>query len=92
MTFFFGHRYALKQLSTQRIMSSKTFKENRMVTEEKNGKVSLEVLAKMTGFPVELIKEEIFPGQKADQVSLDELRSAMLNYIDSTMLITEDKK
>ncbi|MGE3611352.1 MAG: hypothetical protein AB7I27_17290 [Bacteriovoracaceae bacterium] len=63
-----------------------------MVTEEKNGKVSLEVLAKMTGFPVELIKEEIFPGQKADQVSLDELRSAMLNYIDSTMLITEDKK
>lgn len=59
---------------------------------EKNGKVSLEVLAKMTGFPVEMIKEEIFKGQDNDQeVSLDDLRSAMLSYIDSTMLIKEDK-
>ena len=37
-------------------------------SEEKSGKVSLEVLAKMTGFPVELIKEEIFKGESADQV------------------------
>lgn len=58
-------------------------------SEEKNGKVSLEVLAKMTGFPVELIKEEIFRGEEADQVSLEDLRAAMLTYIDSTMLIDD---
>ncbi len=59
---------------------------------EKSGKVSLEVLAKMTGFPVDMIKEEIFRGQDADQqeVSLDDLRAAMLSYIDSTMLIKDD--
>jgi hypothetical protein len=58
---------------------------------EKNGKVSLEVLAKMTGFPVELIKEEIFKGESTDQVSLEDLRSAMLSYIDSTMLMSDEK-
>ena len=59
---------------------------------EKSGRVSLEVLAKMTGFPVDMIKEEIFRGQDADQqeVSLDDLRAAMLSYIDSTMLIKDD--
>jgi hypothetical protein len=56
-----------------------------------NGKVSLEVLAKMTGFPVELIKEEIFKGESTDQVSLDDLRTAMLSYIDSTMLMADEK-
>jgi hypothetical protein len=61
-------------------------------SEEKRGKVSLEVLAKMTGFPVELIKEEIFKGESTDQVSLEDLRSAMLSYIDSTMLMADDKK
>jgi len=60
--------------------------------DEKSTKVSLEVLAKMTGFPVELIKEEIFKGEVTGQeISLDDLRSAMLTYIDSTMLMTEDK-
>ncbi len=60
--------------------------------ENKSGKVSLEVLAKMTGFPMELIKEEIFQGQTSgEEVSLDDLRSAMLSYIDSTMLMSEEK-
>ena len=58
-------------------------------TEEKGAKVSLEVLASMTGFPVELIKEEVFKGNANEDVSLEELRSAMLNFIDSTMLINE---
>ncbi len=62
-----------------------------MAGTEKNGKVSLEVLAKMTGFPVELIKEEIFKGESTDQVSLEDLRSAMLSYIDSTMLMSDAK-
>lgn len=58
---------------------------------EKNGKVSLEVLAKMTGFPIEMIREEIFKGQDSQQeVSLEELRSAMLTYIDSTLLDSND--
>lgn len=61
-------------------------------SEEKSGKVSLEMLAKMTGFPVELIKEEIFKGESTDQVSLEDLRSAMLSYIDSTMLMSDDTK
>lgn len=66
--------------------------ETMIGSTEKNGKVSLEVLAKMTGFPVEMIKEEIFSG-KADtaEVSLEDLRSAMLSYIDSTMLMSEEK-
>jgi hypothetical protein len=60
--------------------------------ENRSGKVSLEVLAKMTGFPTELIKEEIFKGQNSgEEISLDDLRSAMLSYIDSTMLFSEEK-
>ncbi len=55
-------------------------------------KVSLEVLAKMTGFPIELIKEEIFKGENTDaEVSLDDLRMAMLSYIDSTMMMDDTK-
>jgi hypothetical protein len=75
------------------------FKELRMAdniqttngSDEKNGKVSLEVLAKMTGFPVEVIKDEIFRGEASDQISLESLRTAMLSYIDSTMLINDQK-
>ena len=58
--------------------------------EAKTEKVSLETLSKLTGFPVEMIKDEVFNGEMGD-VSLDELRSAMLTYIDSTMmLVSED--
>jgi hypothetical protein len=61
-------------------------------SENNNGKISLEALAKMTGFPVEMIKEEIFKGQTDQEVSLEDLRSAMLSYIDSTMLLVGDDK
>jgi 5-hydroxyisourate hydrolase-like protein (transthyretin family) len=60
-------------------------------SEERSGKVSLEVLAKMTGFPVDMIKNELFKGEETAQVSLEELRSAMLTYIDSTMLMDDQK-
>lgn len=60
-------------------------------SETREGKVSLEMLSKMTGFPIELIREEIFKGEGEDQVSLEELRSAMLSYIDSTMLMDDQK-
>ncbi len=61
------------------------------MTGNDSGKISLEVLAKMTGFPIEVIKEEIFKGQDGSEVSLEELRSAMLSYIDSAMLIEDQK-
>jgi len=61
-------------------------------SEDNNGKISLEALAKMTGFPIEMIKEEIFQGQNDQDVSLDDLRKAMLSYIDSTMLLVGDDK
>jgi hypothetical protein len=56
----------------------------------RSSKVSLETLSKMTGFPVELIKEELFRGSSSDQVCLESLREAMLSYIDSTLLIQDD--
>lgn len=56
-----------------------------------DGKISLEVLAKMTGFPLEMIQQEIFAGEEnAEGVSLEDLRAAMLSYIDSTLL-NDDK-
>ena len=61
-------------------------------TTETNGKISIEALASMTGFPVEMIKEEIFKGQGDSEISLEDLRSAMLTYIDSTMMLVGDKK
>jgi hypothetical protein len=39
-----------------------------------------------------MIKEEIFKGQNDQDISLDELRTAMLSYIDSTMLLVGDDK
>lgn len=60
--------------------------------EVEKAKISLEALAKMTGFPVEMIKDEVFSGQNDQEISLEELRSAMLNYIDSTMLLVGDDK
>lgn len=61
-----------------------------MDTVGQENKVSLEVLAKMTGFPLELIQEEILGGKPQGEISLDDLRSAMLTYIDSTLLVKEE--
>lgn len=49
--------------------------------------VTLDTLAEMTGFPVEMIRTELFSSELAgDEVSLTKLREAMVNYIDATML------
>lgn len=57
---------------------------------ETNKKVSLAELSEMTGFPIELIQQELFLGQKSEEgVSLEQLRAAMLNFIDSTLLEEE---
>jgi len=58
---------------------------------EENEMVSFESLAKMTGFPIEMIKTELFSESDVDgEVSLNDLRSAMVSFIDATML-SDDK-
>jgi hypothetical protein len=82
--------------ATQWMLSSLIFKEFEMTDGSTtpnlgDGKISLEVLAKMTGFPLEMIQQEIFAGEEtAEGVSLEDLRAAMLSYIDSTLL-SDDK-
>lgn len=53
--------------------------------------VDLREFALMAGFPIELIRKELFENDvsEKDEVSLDELRAAMLNYLDSAMLKEE---
>lgn len=52
-----------------------------------NEKVDLEAFANMAGFPVELVRKELFQdSSNEDEISLADLRKAMLAYIDSTML------
>lgn len=53
-------------------------------------KVDLDSFAEMVGFPVELIRKELFENAEVkSEVSLEELRSAMLSYLDSTMMESE---
>ena len=59
----------------------------REVEKVPSKKISLEELSKMTGFPAEMIEKELFTGQSSDEeISLESLRAAMLNFIDSTLL------
>ncbi len=48
--------------------------------------VDLDSFAEIAGFPVELIKKELF-NQKdcGNEVAMADLRQAMLNYLDHTM-------
>lgn len=58
-----------------------------MTTPDKTQEVDLEKFAQMAGFPLELVKKELFGDRDMDvEVSLEELRMAMLNYLDDTML------
>lgn len=58
--------------------------ENLKETEEV---VNLESLASLTGFPLEMIKTELFHNEDVTQgVTLKRLRKAMSDYIDATML------
>jgi hypothetical protein len=50
--------------------------------------VDLGSLSDLTGFPVELIKKELFEQNDAStKMSLDDLRKAMISYIDEAMLL-----
>lgn len=55
---------------------------------EKQEMVTLKSLSDLTGFPVKMIKEELFREQNLDEetVSLEDLRTAMMSYLDETML------
>lgn len=56
-------------------------------TKQDQDLISLESLADLTGFPVEMIRKELFKSELTDErISLGELRKAMVNYIDATML------
>jgi hypothetical protein len=52
-------------------------------------KVDLKAFADMAGFPVELVKKELLQGENTDEVSLEDLRAAMVSYLDSTMMESE---
>ncbi|MAX67566.1 MAG: hypothetical protein QF441_06820 [Bacteriovoracaceae bacterium] len=57
---------------------------------DENRSVNLEDFAQMAGFPVELIKKELFADnnelKESEEVNLEELRAAMVSYLNSTML------
>lgn len=57
-------------------------------TKEDQEMVTLKSLSDLTGFPIKMIKDELFANSELGEetVSLDDLRKAMLNYLDQTML------
>ena len=88
LTVIFRARYALitheRGPSTERMVNNS---KEQSVLESKDEVIKLESLAELTGFPVELIKKELFKNEELTEgVSLDKLRDAMTDYIDATML------
>jgi len=67
-----------------------TEQHTQFVSEDEKKRVSIENLSKLTGFPAEIICSEIFNGQTPSEVSLEELRSAMLKFIDTSLLTQEN--
>jgi hypothetical protein len=66
--------------------------ENGAKEKQEQEMVTLDSLSSLTGFPVKLIKEELFSDSLLSdgEVSLEALRLAMMNYLDQTMLIDEE--
>ena len=55
--------------------------------QQNNENVDLDTFAEMVGFPSELIKKELFDSNiDQNNVTMDQLRTAMLKYLDSTMI------
>ena len=67
---------------------AKKFKESFVNNAEKNQKVNLQEFANLAGFPVDLIKKELFESSDSacEETSLEDLRAAMVNYLNKTML------
>lgn len=47
--------------------------------------VAVESLSRMTGFPMDFIRGELFLGEHQDQLSMPELRRKILRYLEETM-------
>ncbi len=55
--------------------------------QESDQMVDLADFATMAGFPIELVKKELFDKHEScDQVSMNELREFMLKYLNETMI------
>lgn len=55
---------------------------------EENQSVDLRKFAEMAGFPIELVKKELFQNNEGSEesISLDNLRKAMISYLNKNML------
>ncbi len=63
------------------------FKEKGMNTPSEDQIVNLSDFANLAGFPVELVRKElVLDGKDSDEISMDDLRAAMLKYLDQAML------
>lgn len=60
-----------------------------MLDNQTSETITLDSLSALTGFPVEMIKKELFDNSSIkdnDEISLSDLRAAMMSFIDETML------
>lgn len=74
-----------------RFNNSKEFSVLDDRAKEKQEMVTLKSLSDLTGFPVKMIKEELFSESdlQSESISLEQLRTAMMSYLDETMLDEE---
>lgn len=66
-----------------------------MLNNQSNDSITLESLSDLTGFPVDMIKKELFESSEiseSQEIPLQELRSAMMSFIDESMLETAKKE
>jgi site-specific DNA-adenine methylase len=71
-----------------RFNNSKEFSVLDDRAKEKQEMVTLKSLSDLTGFPVKMIKEELFSESdlQSESITLEQLRTAMMSYLDETML------
>ncbi len=63
-----------------------------MLNNQANDSITLDSLSALTGFPVDMIKKELFESSEisgSQEIPLKELRSAMMSFLDQTMLNSE---
>lgn len=66
-----------------------------MLNNQSGETITLDSLSALTGFPVEMIKKELFEDtsiESTEEIPLAKLRSAMMSFIDQTMLDSSDKE
>jgi len=76
-----------KPLRIEGLIFSRRRKMNDQLDQNETQKIDLEAFAGMVGFPSELIKKELFNSDiKENELTIKDLRAAMLKYLDSTMI------